>query len=87
MRKNLYKKKIAPKGSLENFMDVQKGIQLMRDEFFAFHVEYGNGYRAISDTFTENEKCGLQEIDFWGQMNPWIAIHKNSTYKKLIKFG
>lgn len=87
MRKALFEKKIAPKGTMKNFMDVEKGIQKMRDDFFAFHVEYGNGYKAISDLFRENEKCGLQEIDCWGQINPWITERKNSTYRELIKIG
>lgn len=72
---------------MHNFIDAETGIKRMRDEFYAFHVEDGTGFRIINEIFDENEKCGLQIVDYWNKINPWITIQKNSSYKKLIKIG
>lgn len=52
---------------------------------FAFHVETALAYKAVQETFEENEKCSLKEIDFLNQIDPWMAIQKNSPYKEVIK--
>lgn len=48
-------------------------------------MEVGPGYKQIQETFLENEKCGLKEIDFLNQVDPWMGIVKNSPYKEIIK--
>lgn len=53
--------------------------------FFAFHCERGVAYKIIEDTFYEHEKCGLIEIDYMSQIEPWIPIQKHSPYKEIIK--
>lgn len=72
---------------MKHFLDVETGIRKMKDEFFAFHVEYGPGYKTINELFDESEKCGFQEIDVWNKISPWITIAKNSSYKEFIKIG
>lgn len=54
---------------------------------YAFHVEYSVGYQLISETFYEDEKCGLQGITFFQMTDPWYAIQKNSSYTELLKTG
>lgn len=83
----LYEKKIAPKGQLDNFLSIDVGIKRMREEFFAFHVECASGYKVISETFMEHEKCRLMEIDVWNIIEPYNVVQKNSSYKELIKMG
>lgn len=50
-------------------------------------MEYSVGYQLISETFYEDEKCGLQAIEFYQMTEPWYAIQKNSSYKELLKTG
>ena len=85
VRKAIYEK-ISPKGTMKNFMDIETGIKKVRNEFFAFHVEVGNGYRMISNTFLENEKCGLKGITIWQVIDPWMAVKKRSSYMEIFKY-
>lgn len=50
-------------------------------------MEMGIGYKVISETFYEHEKCGLKEIAFLQVTEPWYAIRKHSSYKELFKVG
>lgn len=54
---------------------------------FAFHMEIGVGYQVVEEIFLENEKCGLQEIQFLQVVDPWLAVQKNSSYKEMFKIG
>ena len=60
---------------------------LVLQGLFAFHMELGIGYKLMSETFYEDEKCGLREIKFLQVTNPWYAIRKNSSYLELFKTG
>ncbi|XP_066246802.1 uncharacterized protein [Euwallacea similis] len=87
IRKAIYEKKVSPPGKPANFFPVEKGIQRMRQGLFAFHVETGVGYKLVGETFKEDEKCGLQEIQYLQVIDPWLAIQKNSSYKEHLKVG
>lgn len=50
-------------------------------------MELGRGYKLVADTFLENEKCGLQEIDFLSVVDAYFSIKKNSTFKEMFKLG
>lgn len=54
---------------------------------FAFHMESALGYKLMSETFYEDEKCGLKEIAYLQVTNPWYAVKKNSSYMELFKIG
>lgn len=70
------------------FLQLTKGVENIRKGLFAFHFEAGPGFKLISETFTEDEKCSLQEIGGFLQMfDPYYAIQKNSSYKEMIKVG
>ena len=79
--------KIAPVGEKEHFTTVDEGIEKVRNNFFAFHVEEGVGYKIISETYQEHEKCGLAGIHFLQVSYPWLSIKKNSTFNEIIKIG
>lgn len=70
---------------MKNAFDIKEGIRKTREEFFAFHVDTGPGYKIINDIYEENEKCTLQDINIWGfNTNPWVGIAKKTPYKKLL---
>jgi hypothetical protein len=57
----------------------------MRTSPFAFHVELGPGYKFISDTFLEDEKCNLQTITFFTEFSePHVAVSKESAFKEIL---
>lgn len=68
-------------------MTLEEGIKRLQKGFFAFHVELSRGYKVVSDSFQENEKCALKEIAFVNLIEPWVPVRKNSSYKKLFKIG
>ncbi|CAG9829190.1 unnamed protein product [Diabrotica balteata] len=86
-RKAIYQQKVAPKGQKPNFFTKEEGIARVQKEFFGFHIELSTGYKVIADTFNENEKCSLKEIEFIKLLEPWLSIKKNSAYKEVIKVG
>lgn len=85
IRKRLYETKIAPTSGLAAFMNKTEGISRLREGMFAFHIEASPGYREIEATFFEKEKCGLMEIKFLGNSDPWCVIQKHSPYKEILK--
>lgn len=68
-------------------MNMDEGVRRMRAGFFGFHVELGAGYKLVSDTFLESEKCGLHEIEYLELVEPYFSIKKNSSYKEIFKMG
>lgn len=68
-------------------MPLVEGIEKMRRGLFAFHFETGVGYKILSETFMEEEKCGLHEIQYLQVIDPWYVIQKNLSFKEAIKNG
>lgn len=87
MRKEIYERKILNKDKTDNFFTLEKGVAKMRHELFAFFFECGSGYKVVSDTFTENEKCGITEIKYLQNVDAYNCMQKNSTFKEFIKVG
>lgn len=52
---------------------------------FAFHMELNPGYRLIQETYQEDEKCDLVEIDYINEIDPWVPGQKRSPLKDLFK--
>lgn len=46
-------------------------------------------YGIIQRTFTEEEKCGLQELrkSYMNFGEPWLAIKRNSSYTEIFRVG
>lgn len=84
-RKQLYETKVAPPTGIEAYMNLSYGISRMRQGMFAFHVATGQGYDEVERTFFENEKCGLVEISFLGNVDTWTVIQKQSPFKEILK--
>lgn len=85
-RRAIYLEKIRQKDG-ENFFNLSEGIVKIREGHFAFHMEVGVGYKLISELFQEDEKCGLQEIQYLQVVDPFYAVQKSSPYKELFKIG
>ncbi|CAG4986817.1 unnamed protein product [Colias eurytheme] len=87
IRKAIYDKKIAPKGKKPNFYSMKEGVEKIRKGLFAFHMELNPGYRLIQETYQEEEKCDLVEIDYINEIDPWVPGQKRSPYKDLFKIN
>ncbi|XP_055603824.1 ionotropic receptor 75a-like [Uranotaenia lowii] len=86
VRKALYERKMKNReGALTGFISLEKGVERIRQGLYAFNVEVGVCYKLISETYQEDEKCGLQEIEYLNIIDPYYAIQKNSSFKELIK--
>lgn len=48
-------------------------------------MELNPGYRLIQETYQEDEKCDLVEIDYINEIDPWVPGQKRSPYKDLFK--
>ncbi|XP_075981198.1 ionotropic receptor 75a-like isoform X1 [Anticarsia gemmatalis] len=87
IRKAIYDKKIAPKGKKPNFYSMEDGVDRIRKGLFAFHMELNPGYRLIQETYHEDEKCDLVEIDYINEIDPWVPGQKRSPFKDLFKIN
>lgn len=87
IRKKVYLEKVLKKNGRDNFMSLEDGVRRVRKGLFAFHMELALGYKMMSETFFEDEKCGLVEIAYLQVTDPWYAIKKNSSYYELFKIG
>lgn len=86
MRKAITEQKVEPKGRKPNWMNLTEGVQRIRSETFAFHSAWPYVYKIIQETFQEEEKCGLAEIDYLKQLAyPLLPIQKQSPYAEIIK--
>lgn len=82
---NVYKKKLAPYGENAFIYDPYVGIERVRTELFAFQVDSPSAYKAISQTYTESEKCSLTELQMIQLPTTTICVERNSGFKELIK--
>ncbi|XP_065093017.1 probable glutamate receptor [Ochlerotatus camptorhynchus] len=69
------------------FVPLEKGMERVRQGLYAFHGELGVCYKIISETFQEDEKCGLQEINFLNMVDPYYAVQKNSSFRELVRLS
>jgi hypothetical protein len=69
-------------------LSVHEGLERVREGLFAYHHELGLGYKTISDTFLEEEKCGLQTVVCFVEfMDPWISVSKHSPFKEILSIA
>ncbi|XP_053664082.1 ionotropic receptor 75a-like [Anopheles marshallii] len=86
-RKALYERKMRNKDGTENFLPLAQGVELIRQGHYAFHVERGVCYKLISETFQEEEKCGLQEMEYLKVIEPYYAVQKNSSFREPVRIN
>ncbi|KAJ9584279.1 hypothetical protein L9F63_021375 [Diploptera punctata] len=88
VRKAIYTQRISPPGGPERFYSMAEGLDRVRRGLFAFHLEQAAGYKIISDTYTEDEKCNLQTMNFLIEIpDPWVTINKHSPYREIVAMG
>ncbi|XP_048001456.1 ionotropic receptor 75a-like [Leguminivora glycinivorella] len=87
IRRAIYEKKIAPSGSKPKFFDLTEGVLQLQKKPFALNCNLGVAYRVIERYFYEHEKCGLQEISYIQDDNPWQAVRRGSPYREIFKIG
>lgn len=82
---NIYDKKIRPVGDKGWIYDTNAGVEQVRTEFLAYQLEEKPAYKAISRTYTENEKCSLSEIEIISMPTTTITVERNFPYKELYR--
>lgn len=71
--------------SSDHFLTLQEGLKQVQKGLFAFHVELGPGYEVIADTFLEEEKCGLETINFLIEIaEPWVGVSLTSPFIEIL---
>ncbi|XP_058123591.1 ionotropic receptor 75a-like [Anopheles ziemanni] len=85
IRKALYERKMRNRDGTENFLPLAEGVEAIRQGHYAFNVELGVCYKLISETFQEEEKCGLQELEYLKVIDPYYAVQKNSSFREPIR--
>lgn len=65
--------------------DEMIGIDKVRNELFGFLIDAPIGYQAISKSFTESEKCRLNELNVIRQPMNTITVDKRIGLKEPIK--
>lgn len=68
-------------------MSIEEGVRRIRNELFAFHGEIGTVYQLMQNTYLEEEKCGVTQIDYLNILYPPLAIQMQSPYLEIIKTG
>lgn len=81
----IYDQKIRPQGNDGWVYDPFVGVEKIRTQLFAFQVESASAYKAIAETYTEDEKCGLSEIHALRLAITTVTVERNSPYKELFK--
>lgn len=69
------------------WMSLEEGVSKIRMGLFAFHMDTSAGYHVLQETFEEDEKCGLHEIDYLNLLNPLLVIKMQSPYREIIRVG
>lgn len=81
----IYNQKVRPQGNSGWVYDPFAGVERIRTELYAFQVESASAYKAIAETYTEDEKCGLSEIHALRLAITTVTVERNSPYKELFK--
>lgn len=52
---------------------------------FNDNIFLGPIYKEMEDTFYEEEKCGINEIEYLEIVEPYYALKKNSPLREIMK--
>lgn len=77
----LFKKKIEKR---ENFFTVEKGLRLMQEGGFAFHVDTSYAYQLIKEMLNEDEICELHEMLLFPIRPLFPVVAKDSPFRELF---
>ncbi|XP_076244128.1 ionotropic receptor 75a-like [Calliopsis andreniformis] len=86
VRRAIVDQKIEPKGQKSNWMSLEEGLRRIRTELFAFHAgECSTAYKVMQETYQEEEKCGITEINFLNILYPMIVMQRRSPYREIFR--
>ena len=85
VRRAIVDQRIEPKGQKDSWMTIQEGVGRVRSELFAFHGERGTAYKIMQETFREEEKCGITEINFLNVLYPLMVMEIQSPYREIVR--
>ncbi|XP_001984105.2 ionotropic receptor 75a [Drosophila grimshawi] len=77
----------AKENAATNWMDPETGLQRVKNERFAFHMDVAVAYKTIADTFSERDICDLTEISMFPPQKTVAISQKNSPMRKVISYG
>ncbi|XP_044729338.1 glutamate receptor 1-like [Chrysoperla carnea] len=84
IRKLIFEKKSGP----NEFYSYAKGVEKIRNDFFAFYGEPGLIYDSVSKTYEEYEKCDFKEIFTPGEISSiFHATPHKSPYIEIFRTG
>ncbi|XP_071453249.1 ionotropic receptor 75a-like [Hetaerina americana] len=83
LTRELYHKKIEPNHERAYYNAID-GMGKVKKGLFAFQVEHAIGYKIISETFTEEEKCGLGNVQLLRMPTLGLPIVRDSPYKEIL---
>lgn len=81
----VYEKKIKPMGKDGWVYDTVVGMDKVRKQLFAFQVESAAAYKAVTNSFTDDEKCSLTEMHLLKLPRITATVLRNSPYKELFR--
>ncbi|XP_072942895.1 probable glutamate receptor [Epargyreus clarus] len=78
-------KRLEPERGRAQFYEIDEGVERIRQGLFAFHSIVEPVYRRIEETFLQQEKCDLMEVDFMKGFDPLVPVKKDSPYLELLR--
>ncbi|KAJ0175499.1 hypothetical protein K1T71_008658 [Dendrolimus kikuchii] len=82
----LYKKKVAYSKHY-NFFEPDKGMALVKQGGFAYHLDTIIAYRFMQKQFTDREICELRNVILYPPQKMAAAVPKRSPYKEHMASG
>ncbi|XP_076273111.1 ionotropic receptor 75a-like [Rhynchophorus ferrugineus] len=83
-RRMIYENKIRQSKG-DKFLPPRDGIRLVRDTYFAFHVELNVARYLVAQLFNNEEICTLRKVkSIYNNEMPYVVAHKRSPYIKLF---
>ncbi|XP_072744983.1 ionotropic receptor 75a-like [Anoplolepis gracilipes] len=86
-RKAIYEERIEPKGRKSNWISMEEGVRRIKNETFAFHAMDTKIYHIMQETYQEDEKCGITDINYIHMVENHLPLPKQSPYLEIIKIG
>jgi len=83
---NLVKRKVEGRNPKSIWLSAQDGVLRVRDQpGFVFVSEASFSYNFVEKYYLPHEICELNEIPFRPESTVYSIVHRNSTYKELLK--
>lgn len=70
-----------------NFFDIDEGLEKMKCERFAFHVDRDSVFKRIVDEFDEKDICDLQMIRLLPKQMMGTVTARGSPFRKVLNYG